>query len=233
MNDYKGYIRRMEKSMQEKVFFLEHIDLNSYDLIIDFGCASGDLIERIKGCKDIKTPIVGIERDAYMQKQLSQKGIAWQDSLLKITELENKKVLIIFSSVLHEVEEGFAEIADWLLSVKPTVVARDMMPPTDRFLSFEELNLSLINKEAYEEVWGKIDTVWHLYHYLLKYTYVDNWKTEVLENYFSAPWEWFFNHGIVEYRRDYILKYKKDTVYKDFGYLINEPTHRQLIIRIK
>ncbi len=233
MNNYESYIKGMEKSMQEKLFFLEYTDLNSYDLVIDFGCASGNLIERLKTITKTTTPIVGIERDVYMQNILTQKGIDWKASLSNLKGLKNKKVLIIFSSVLHEVESQFEAIAEWLLKVKPTVVIRDMTPPTDRPLTKAELKISTFNKPRYEWIWGPIKTTWNLYHYLLKYTYVDNWESEVLENYFSVPWDWFFTNGVTEYRRDYILEYKKTQVYKDFNYQIKEPTHRQLIIKIK
>ena len=233
MNNYEGYLKGMEKSMQEKLFFLEYVDLNSYDLIIDFGCASGDLIERIKPIINKSTSIIGIERDSYMQCILTQRGILWKSSLSELTGIKNKKVLIIFSSVLHEVEKYFVDISVWLLKTKPTVVIRDMTPPIMRPLSKKELSIASFNKAAYENIWGKIADSWNLYHYFLKYSYVDNWDTEVLENYFSVPWGWFFEHGITEYRRDYILEYKKDRVYKDFGYTLTEPTHRQLITRIK
>jgi hypothetical protein len=162
------------------------------------------------------------------------KNITWEKDLSNLRSLKNKKVLIIFSSVLHEVGECFAEISKWLLTVKPTVVIRDMMPPTaTRPLTKEELKLTAFNKAAYEEVWGKIENPWNLYHYLLKYTYVDNWESEVLENYFSVPWDWFFEHGRVEYRCDYILPYKKEKILEDFGYKLTEPTHRQLITKLK
>lgn len=230
MNNYEGYLKGMEKSMQEKLFFLEYIDLNSYDLIIDFGCASGDLIERLRAVSN--TEILGIERDSYMQNILTQRNIQWKTNLNELGNLKGKKVLIIFSSVLHEVADYFRDISKWLLQTKPTVVIRDMTPPIKRPLSKEEMQISSFNKEAYEEVWGKIRSTWDLYHYLLKYTYIDNWDTEVQENYFSVPWDWFFEHGIAEYRCDYILQYKKEKVFKDFNYVLTEPTHRQLITKI-
>lgn len=219
--------------MQEKLFFLDYLDLNRYHLIIDFGCASGDLIERIQTMTEITTPIIGIERDSYMQSILKRRDIQFRTNLSELGNLKNKNILIIFSSVLHEVEEQFTEISEWLLQVKPTVVIRDMTPPEQRNLTKKELKLPSFVKDKYEAVWGKIDTLWDLYHYFLKYSYVDNWDSEVLENYFSVPWDWFFTNGITEYRRDYVLEYKKEKVQKDFGYYLSEPTHRQLITKIK
>ena len=165
MNNYECYIKGMEKAMQEKLFFLEHLDMNSYDLIIDFGCASGDLIERIKVITKTQTPLIGIEQDSYMQSILTQRGIEWKASLSNIENLKGQKILIIFSSVLHELENNFGAVAEWLLKVKPTVVIRDMVPPVDRPLTKSELKVPSFNKEKYEQVWGKIKTTWNLYHY--------------------------------------------------------------------
>ena len=219
--------------MQEKLFFLEYLDLNRYHLIVDFGCASGDLIERIRTMTEVTTPIISIEKDSYMQSILKQRDISYRTNLSELGNLKNKNVLIIFSSVLHEVEDHFTEISEWLSQVKPTVVIRDMMPPVKRDLTKKELKLPSFVKDKYEAVWGKIETSWDLYHYFLKYSYIDNWDSEVLESYFSTPWNWFFSNGITEYRRDYVLEYKKEKVQKDFGYYLSEPTHRQLITRIK
>lgn len=47
MRNYDVYLERMEKSMQDKLFFLNHIDINSYDYVVDFGCANGELLSRI------------------------------------------------------------------------------------------------------------------------------------------------------------------------------------------
>ena len=46
MKDSRGYLERMEKSMREKLFFLEHIDLDN-KIIIDFGAANGALAKEI------------------------------------------------------------------------------------------------------------------------------------------------------------------------------------------
>lgn len=35
----------MSKSLNDKLFFLKEIDINSYDVIVDFGCAEGALLE--------------------------------------------------------------------------------------------------------------------------------------------------------------------------------------------
>ena len=46
MKDSKGYLERMEKSMKEKLFFLEHIDLDN-KIVIDFGAANGVMVKKL------------------------------------------------------------------------------------------------------------------------------------------------------------------------------------------
>lgn len=49
MNDIKGYIERLDKSMtrKEKLFFFNKVKLASYDFIVDFGCANGRLLYEV------------------------------------------------------------------------------------------------------------------------------------------------------------------------------------------
>ena len=37
MKDFFGYLELMEKSLCDKLFFLQKIDLNDYDCVLDFG----------------------------------------------------------------------------------------------------------------------------------------------------------------------------------------------------
>ena len=45
MRNYNVYLKGMEKGNSEKLFFLDLIDLNNFDLIIDFGCGKGDILK--------------------------------------------------------------------------------------------------------------------------------------------------------------------------------------------
>ena len=46
MQDSKGYLERMERSMREKLFFIKHIDLDN-KIVIDFGSANGALVKEL------------------------------------------------------------------------------------------------------------------------------------------------------------------------------------------
>lgn len=41
----KIYCESMAKSLEDKLFFLNEIDINDYDYIVDFGCADGRILE--------------------------------------------------------------------------------------------------------------------------------------------------------------------------------------------
>ena len=43
--DLNKYNTDMEKSMKDKIFFLDHIKVADIDAIVDFGCANGALLD--------------------------------------------------------------------------------------------------------------------------------------------------------------------------------------------
>ena len=52
MKNLNGYIKKLEKGMEDKLFFLRHIDMNEYSLVVEFGCANGRLLRRIESVTD-------------------------------------------------------------------------------------------------------------------------------------------------------------------------------------
>jgi hypothetical protein len=75
--------------------------------------------------------------------------------------------------------------------------------------------------------------------YLLKYSYVENWNTEVQEKYLSVDWirikyfetEWA--EAQVLYENYYTNNFIASRVYNTFGIRINWYTHGQMILKIK
>jgi hypothetical protein len=149
-----------------------------------------------------------------------------------------RKTLIIFSSVLHEVESYWDAIRKILANSGATVVVRDM-----RFFShnsrISKQNLAKLiihaNPQHLSEFTAKygLFTDKDMYHFLLKYSYVDNWELELKEDYFSFDYNSLFALGEVVYQKNYTLAYKKDRVLEDFGIKLTKPTHTMLIIKIK
>ena len=105
----------MAKSLEDKLFFLNEIDINDYDYIVDFGCADGRILEVLdERLTNKKTILVGIEKNKVMADQLVLLAARTKHTMLVSTKLiiddeifnllkrADKKNLIIFSSVLHE-----------------------------------------------------------------------------------------------------------------------------------
>ena len=157
-------------------------------------------------------------------------------------------ILVIFSSVWHEIDPiMYNEIYKTVFAAADTIVIRDMFYPEigpqngveqigSSFRRKLEHRISKAMLDEYERIWSKVEYYdWNFYHLLLKYTYVENWKTEVQEFYFGTPW----NNIIAEATKrnftiahdfKYTLAYKQVEVFRNFDYLMSEPTHRNLIL---
>lgn len=251
MKDLEGYLSRMEKAMVEKLYFLQHINFEEYDYVIDFGCANGALLKSIIPLSS-NTQFIGIDSNAELifiaQSKLKEENFVFFESLkatLKEIEL-GKKVAIILSSVLHELPKKVIRQIITLAKNLDTIIIRDMFFDSNYnekiygALSIFE-NSRLIEDyqiKDFTKYHGKISSTKSLYHFLLKYTYTDNWETEVKENYFSVPWKklnkkLIKNNFEIVYSKEYILNFKHNEVLKNFGYELKYPTHKNIIYKKK
>ena len=243
---YNKYLTGMRTTLKDKMFFLNYININDYETIIDFGSGEGIVIEEIaKIIKNKNTILIGIDKDPVMQELTKRRMSGYKNTYIQVEDLETlntkgKKALIIFSSVLHEVGDYWRTIQKWLRENKPTMVIRDMY-----FNDYRELNvievvkyakmfpnnfIDFVNKYCKDNWLGMDD----IYHYLLKYTYVDSWELELEENYKSVPWHLIQKlYGNVIHDRKFTLEYKKKQVYNDFGIELTSPTHREYIVELK
>ena len=48
MKDLNIYKLRLSQSMEDKLFFLSKVDIDSYDFILHFGCGTGELLNAIR-----------------------------------------------------------------------------------------------------------------------------------------------------------------------------------------
>lgn len=145
------YFERMKRGFteEEKLFFLKHVDITSYSVIVDFGSADGTMLKIIDQilCKrgyDDKW-LIGIDNTFPLDvTQMINKTSYCRDISELLNEQDsrdclthgrlaykaaNEKVLVIFSSVLHEVSPkqlyGYNSISS-LARIATTVVCRDM-----------------------------------------------------------------------------------------------------------
>ena len=130
MRDYNAYLKGMEKSMAEKLFFLPYLEKveNEVVYLIDFGCASGEMLSRIPDMPDMQK--IGIDHDSNMlQIARTKTNGTFYSSLDEFVEKENpceKTCAIVFSSVLHEVGNEYEEIKEFVKKYCSYVFIRDM-----------------------------------------------------------------------------------------------------------
>lgn len=247
----KIYCESMAKSLEDKLFFLNEIDINDYDYIVDFGCADGRILEVLdEKLTNKKTILVGIDKNKVMTNQLVLLAARTKHTMLVSTKLiiddeifnllkrADKKNLIIFSSVLHEYNwENFKPF----FILFDTIVMRDMQSPEKFWYKVPESTRALVTKDfpgellaKLERKYGYINDLERLYKYFLMYRYADNFDHELQEDYFSIPWsgikESMAKYGYhVIYEKDYILPYLKKEIAAKFQHNLRQPTHKQII----
>lgn len=234
LRNYNVYLSGMEKSNSEKLFFLDFLNIANYDRIIDFGCGRGDILRAcaLHGGKNL----IGIDHD-YVMTNLAKQIVPEATFTNKLDKtMVDEKTLIIFSSVLHEVGDDWDEIEKVLAGSGCTVVVRDMYYTSDDNFRLGKDELSKLIRYSQPKILADFVEKYGLVrekdmiHYLLKYTYVDNWELELEEDYFSFDFDRLFKLGYIKYMRKYPLEYKRRSIWRDFRIWINCNTHVQLIM---
>ena len=246
MRNLNSYIRKLEKGMEDKLFFLKYIDISEYSLIVEFGCANGRLLRRIEPVVHLdETKLVGFdinEEILDIAKNISKEMTFtsnW-DEVLEMLKVTPKKSLIIFSSVWHEIDKKYNETLFEEMKKFTTIVIRDMKAPVQSAEPIDEPTRERIAKRVpewqfkeFENKWGRIDNKEKLYRFLLMYTYLDNWDNEINEDYFSTPWaeiDWNLEEEYDKvYSSSYTLEYKKEQIEKYFQHTMKDITHHQVV----
>lgn len=249
------YIGGLQKTLQEKLFFVDVLGKNFFanKIIIDFGCGDGEVLSYIaKHCYCEGSAFCAIDQSARMlalaEDKIDFKNITFAKSLKDVIIDENSEVVFIASSVLHELDNTDKKmVCEFIRDRADYVIVRDMcitnpysssMPNND-LLSEIILGANTKMLAEFIKVWGS--SVKSLLHFLLKYTYVENWETEIEENYLSVQWTYVgylekqHNFEVI-YDNSYIQNWRADRVEKDFGIKLSDytsSTHRQVILRRK
>lgn len=241
------YLSRMEKGVESKLFFLNKIQP---DCIVDFGCANGFILKKIREFYP-KIKLIGYDLDERMLKILKKENsnILYTDDwgLVKSEASKYKKTALYLSSVIHEVY-SYGSSKDiryfWsdqiFLDCFKYIIIRDMIPSLEHkkfspiFTKTIREKSNLRQLESFEKIWGSIDNYRTLLHWLLKYPYVENWKRELYENYLPITIEELemkipFNWKPL-YRKHYTFSYMRERIKKDFGVDLDLPTHLKMIL---
>ena len=246
LQDEKSYLKKMEDALKEKTFFLDKVNFYDLDYFIDFGCANGIILGKINDFVKHNAKIIGFDKNKNFL-EICKKNFSSYDNLYFFSDfekllnlIENKKYGLLLSSCLHELDSPtFNKILN-LMKNSQVVVIRDMYFDnlSNRKIKFSKEIFKDIEEykfSDFENRYGKIDNLKNLYHFLLKYTYTENWNSEILENYFSVDYEKILNElnkdFYIDFDECYTLKFKKDEVFTNFGFDMILPTHRKLILK--
>ena len=252
VNNYNVYNKRMDKSFQDKLFFLDKIKDN-VEAIVDFGCADGALIRHLSELTNIE--LVGYDSDYNMidiaKSKTNKDNCLFKEDFGEIIEEEiiPQESLLNISSVIHEVYS--------YLDSKDIEIFWDMVFDSNfKYISIRDLCASesinrpsnindytkLIQKAKprflsdFESVWGSVRENRNLVHYLLKYRFLENWDREVRENYFGLSLERLLSkipmdkYEIV-YFENYILPYTASKIKEDFDIELHDNTHVKLLLK--
>lgn len=247
------YLAGMTKGFDDKIFFVNK--LNDLDLLVDFGCADGQMLNYLTHVKPNMT-LIGYDLDINMIKISREKfphmffSDNWKEIMEEVNSKKNegKTKGILLSSIIHEVYSyaGTENKNIFWNSVFDDsftyVIIRDMMTQDKYEKPNPELAKIIREKsdpkylKEYEDIWGSIDNSYkNLMHWLLKYTYTDNWTREVEENYLPYTLEHLKRRRIppgwtIILQDYYVLPFMKQNVQKDFGITLTQPTHIKMII---
>lgn len=250
INNLTTYNDGMRKSMADKLFFLD-VMKEKPELLVDYGCADGTLLQLIHD-HNPKIELAGIDMNDDMLEIASRKlpfanfkrGVVPK----AMPGIDTKVSAINLSSVLHEVY-SYCTVAQERMFWHNLntlgydyIIIRDMVWNESGYLKADSADEEKLFRYADEKqladfatIWGDLSLRKNLYHFLLKYRYIKNWKREVAENYLGYSTDAIINNlssnYSVVYRKDYILPFLYDTVKKDFEIELKNTTHTQLILK--
>ena len=275
-NNLTFYNEQMRKSMEDKLFFLKQLPAEDNYVFVDFGCADGTMLNILSDMLEHnrhKYSYIGYDISDTMINlaKANFHGDAdtdihyftnWEDVEKQLktyitpgTYYEQKKYVLILSSVIHEVYSysDMKQILEFWHHVTNTnfdyIVVRDMCPtkdidrPTDEFM-LHTLNNMIRDREPYnklindfEAIHGSIENNKNFIHFLLKYRYQINWEREVKENYFPIYVEDLLTAitGEEKYRimymKRFIVPFIKKQIYNDFRVDVRDFTHIKAIFK--
>ena len=233
--DEKVYLSRMKKSMtrEEKLFFLNYLNMQDFDAVVDYGGADGTLLSIVRDFVRPDCELYCV--DEYLYSIRNGYSIAI-NRIINATEQQvmgwthGKKYLVIFSSVLHEMVSLPALGLIWNAQA---VAIRDMY--------FDKLLVDEPHRREIEGIKARLSnaystyqtpTLADAYQLLLKYTYEENYEKESTEDYFCNLAKSLIDRLFVWQKtfkclchQTYILPYIKRRVKKDWGIEMKYPTH--------
>lgn len=245
--DVSTYLRGMNNSKPDKMKVERLIrQYHNSGNLLDVGCADGSIVSafalRMKHWQlygvDIQEMFIEEAKLRYSHiENLHFQKIHFHELLQNDLRFD----AITWMAVGHEIgsySQGIPSILNALghsanlLKPNGLIVVRDMLLP--RQLKESDFMLEKILKKIlasersrqfseFEGHWGKVTNIQQVIHFLLKYRYVENWQSELEENYVIANIEDYTDYfaliGMpVRYLSTYALDFLKGCWRKDFGF---------------
>ena len=247
------YIEGVHKTLANKLFFTSILDKNFFNnkIVIDFGCGDGSVLKYIDSTNpesilvaiDINPNMINLVREncpSAVTFPSLKAASSWIKTFQK-TLKERMEVVCIATSVLHEIGEEQQAFYAFCKENVDYLIVRDMCvtPREDGFIV--PLMAKLVanaHPKYFSDFISRYGFIKQaLIHFLLKYTYVENWDTEIKENYLSVNWDLIDSLKAESiYDVKYVQEWRKQQVQKDFDIDISEytdSTHRELIFKVK
>ncbi len=244
------YLSRMSKPLAEKLKIVHFLPENPLE-VLDVGCADGVVtIEMARMFPethfhgiDINPEFISIARD----HSAGLHNVTFETVYLRnLLAREQKYDAVTFCSVLHEFAsygEGLTSVvkaladAHELLKKKGRIVIRDMI--FSEYKRNTDFGMKSVIEKIYakkglveliadfETYFGKLNDIYTINHFLLKYKYSDNWDREGKENYVPVTFDQyeqiFSLLGMkVLYKNSQLLPYFEQTWIEDFGFTLQE-----------
>lgn len=249
MKDFTGYVKRLEAAEKEKLFWLDKIDFSSIDYFIDFGAGSGicgkAVLENFPHIKVIFYDKDKKMRNLLLEKFADYKNAVIEDDVALLRDAAlfvNNQYAICFSSVLHEIDDElyYNLIIKHLIKASKYTIIRDMYYGGETYsISDIEKIVKLSDDFRYKSFFDNktknIGNDKFITEYLLKYFYIENWETELKENYFSTPWNKIKtiaqNNFTIILDCRYTIPFITNRIKNQFDIDLHCPTHRNLILK--
>lgn len=257
ITNYNTYLARMDVSLPDKAFFVYRAPLAR--VIVDFGCAAGNLFRYIRSISNQEYIMIGYDNDATMRELAREAADVVCGTMEELQEaiehtlaahnLTMKNVLFNFSSVIHEMNSyEIDDIFSFINDLRPGYVSiRDMKfrrkkeIPGNTFRVFDKKYLNQFHSFlAHRGI--LFPDLADFAEYLLKYKYTENWERELEEHYFFgfAYAEKYYNALIDNHKYrltwdvNYCLPHFDRQIKDDFNLFFNISdyftTHEQLLL---
>jgi SAM-dependent methyltransferase len=208
----KQYLERMSKPLQEKLKIARYMPEGTKN-VLDVGCADGTVTLALA---DMYPEIlfVGIDlnkdfTDIANSNVGTRKNVRFETGYLRERLSNSERFdVVLFCSVLHEFfsyGEGISTVvkaladAHEIMNIGGTLIIRDMLlydyAESSKLWIKEMKSKVAANRGVdklmsdFEAIFGQIESVKQLNHFLLKYMYADNWERESKENYVPVSFE--------------------------------------------